>query len=187
MVCPGVAADGLRLRGDHGRLEEGPLDSRAAGLPSRSPHDNSRLAGGRRLLRASRRTGLDGRPPDPQDGRRLFPGRPESRLARRRRLDLRLEHRLGAPRRSRRHRARPAAWRSRTTSCTRGACSSSAGCSCRSTCGRACSRCRSSSSAASRRLRAGPLDHLAGRLRADQDRRRHLRRRRRVRRTACRS
>ena len=41
-------------------------------------------------------------------------------------------------------RAPPAAWRWRTTSCTRGVCWCWRGCSCRSTCARWCSRCRSS-------------------------------------------
>ena len=69
-------------------------------------------------------------------GRRLLPGQPRPRLVHRRRVDLRVEHRLGAPGRPGRIRAPRAAWRWRTTSCTRGACSCWAGCSCPSTCAR---------------------------------------------------
>ena len=60
-----------------------------------------------------------------------------------------------------------------------------AGCWCRSTSGRASTRCRSSSSGAFAGVALGPVAGVAGRLRDHEDRGRHLRRRRRVRHAAA--
>ena len=53
---------------------------------------------------AAVRGGVVGHPQRTGHRRRLLPGRPQPRLVRRRRVDLRLEHRLGAPRRPGRRR-----------------------------------------------------------------------------------
>ena len=123
-------------------------------------------------------------PAEPRHGGRLLPRRPQSRLGRGRRLDLRLEHRLGASRRPRRRRRdqRRGAGPLRTARLV------SAGA--RLGDGAVLPAVRRVHDAGVPRAPLlaggahGPLAHLAGRLRADQDRRRHLRRRRRLRHTA---
>ena len=92
---------------------------------------------------------------------RLLPRRPPSGLVHHRCVDLRLEHRLGAPGRPGRHGRDRRRDLSPTTNCTPGACWCSAGCWCRSTSGRKCSRCRSSSSGDSRPRRGWLLSLIS--------------------------
>ena len=108
------------------------------------------LAGDRALFRHPAGRGLVGRPQEQGHRRRLLPGRPQPGLVGHRRLDLRLQHRLGAHRRAWPARAPRTAWPWPITSCTPGACWCWPGCSCRSTPARWSSPCRSSSNGGSR-------------------------------------
>ena len=119
--------------------------------------------------------------------RRLLPGRPQPRLVRRRRVDLRLEHRLGAPRRPGRRRGH----QRRRARALRAARVVPAGA--RLGAGavlHAVARLHDAGvprAALLAGVALGPVADLAGRLRAHQDRGRHLRRRRRLRHAAARS
>ena len=117
--------------------------------------------------------------------RRLLPGRPQPRLVHRRRVDLRVEHRLGAPGRpgrlGRHERRGAGALRAARLVPARARLGARALL-------HALAGLHDAGVPRAALLAGGALgavDHLARRLRADQDRRRHLRRRRRVRHAAA--
>ncbi|MCK7527564.1 MAG: hypothetical protein MZV64_63140 [Ignavibacteriales bacterium] len=158
-----------RRRSGHGRTETPRLDHRP------------------RLLRDHPRPGLEGHAPEAEDLRRVLPGRPQPRLAHRRRLHLRLEHRRRAPRRPGRlgrdrrrgHGplraprlvpARPGLGHGAVLHALEGL-----------------HHARVPGAALLAGRPDGPVAHLARRLRPDQDGRRHLRRRRRLQRPPARA